>query len=47
MSSILLTGGAGYIGSHTCLLLLENGFDVFVIDSFINSDQTNLDKIKI
>ncbi len=47
MSSILLTGGAGYIGSHTCLILLENGFDVFVIDSFVNSDKTNLDKIKI
>ena len=33
MASILITGGAGYIGSHTCLLLLEKGVEIFVIDS--------------
>ena len=33
MARVLVTGGAGFIGSHTCLLLLERGFDVSVIDS--------------
>ena len=33
MSKILVTGGAGFIGSHTCLSLLENNYDVVVIDS--------------
>ena len=31
MKNILVTGGAGYIGSHTCLNLLERGFNVFII----------------
>jgi UDP-glucose 4-epimerase len=35
--SILVTGGAGYIGSHTCLELLEAGYDVVVIDDLSNS----------
>ena len=34
---ILLTGGAGYIGSHTALSLLLNGYDVTVLDNFSNS----------
>ena len=37
MKSILITGGAGFIGSHTCLLLLKKGYVVFIIDSFVNS----------
>ncbi len=36
-SKILVTGGAGYIGSHTCLQLLENGYDILVADNLINS----------
>lgn len=35
--TILVTGGAGYIGSHTCVRLLESGFDVVVLDNFSNS----------
>ena len=35
---ILVTGGAGYIGSHTCLELMENGYDVVVVDYLRNSD---------
>lgn len=37
MRTILVTGGAGYIGSHTCLALLEAGYDVVVADNFSNS----------
>ena len=45
MKSILITGGAGFIGSHTCLLLLQRGFSVFVIDSFINSSPDSLKRV--
>lgn len=45
MKNILVTGGAGYIGSHTCLSLLEKGYKVFVIDSFINSSRNSLKKV--
>ena len=45
MASILITGGAGYIGSHTCLLLLEKGVEIFVIDSLINSSQISLKRV--
>ena len=45
MNSILITGGAGFIGSHTCLLLLEKGYEIFVIDSFVNSSSKSLEKV--
>ncbi len=45
MKSILVTGGAGFIGSHTCLLLLEKGYELFVIDSFINSSSKSIEKV--
>ena len=35
--NILVTGGAGYIGSHTCVELLNKGYNVIVIDNFVNS----------
>ena len=35
--SILVTGGAGYIGSHTVIELIENGYDVVVVDNLCNS----------
>src|SRR6476620_8350141 len=38
MKKILVTGGAGYIGSHTVVELIQAGYDPVVIDSFINSD---------
>ena len=44
MKNILVTGGAGFIGSHTCLQLLAKGFDVNVIDSFVNSSPISLKK---
>lgn len=43
---ILVTGGAGYIGSHTCLELLNSGFDVVVIDNFSNSKITSLKRVE-
>ena len=43
---ILVTGGTGYIGSHTCVLLLEAGYDVVVIDNLVNSKKEVIDKIK-
>ena len=46
MKNILVTGGAGYIGSHTCIELLNAGFDVVVLDDFSNSKPETLDKIK-
>jgi UDP-glucose 4-epimerase len=33
--SILVTGGAGYIGSHTCVELLNTGYDIVVVDNFL------------
>ena len=45
MNTILVTGGAGFIGSHTCLMLLEQGFEVYVLDSYINSKPNSLKKV--
>lgn len=43
---ILVTGGAGYIGSHTCVLLLEAGHDVTVIDNLCNSSAIVLERVE-
>jgi len=42
---ILVTGGAGYIGSHTCLELLEAGYEVTTIDNFANSNGESLERV--
>lgn len=44
--SILVTGGAGYIGSHTCVELLNEGMDIVVIDDFSNSKPSAIEAIK-
>ena len=46
MQRILVTGGAGYIGSHTCLRLLEEGYEVVVVDNFCNSKLESLERVK-
>lgn len=43
--SILVTGGAGYIGSHTCVELLERGYHVVVVDNLANSHQESLERV--
>ena len=45
--SILMTGGAGFIGSHTCLELLEEEYDIVVIDNLVNSSKKSLDRVEI
>ena len=46
MKNVLVTGGAGYIGSHTCLELLENGYGVVVIDNLCNSNPESLNRVQ-
>ena len=43
---ILVTGGAGYIGSHTCVELLNAGYDVVVVDNLYNASPKALDRVK-
>ena len=43
---ILVTGGAGYIGSHTCLELLKGGFEVVVVDNLANSKEESLNRVQ-
>lgn len=47
MKNILVTGGTGYIGSHTCLSLLKKGYRLVIIDSNVNSSSKSLEKIRI
>ena len=44
--AILVSGGAGYIGSHTCIELLNAGYDVVVADNFYNASPVVLDRVK-
>ncbi len=44
--AILVTGGAGFIGSHTCVELLEAGYDVVVVDNLYNSSRKSLDRVE-
>lgn len=43
---ILVTGGAGYIGSHTCVELLNKGYEIVVLDNLVNSCEKSLDVVK-
>jgi UDP-glucose 4-epimerase len=46
MAKILVTGGAGYIGSHTCVELLNAGHEVIVLDNLCNSSSESLSRVK-
>ena len=43
---ILITGGAGYIGSHTSVEALREGHDVVIVDSFISSSRSTIERIE-
>ena len=43
---ILVTGGAGYIGSHTCVELLNSGYEVIVVDNLSNSSEISLQRVE-
>lgn len=45
--TILVTGGAGYIGSHTCVELLNAGHSVVVLDNFANSNEKSLERVRL
>ncbi|MBQ7091402.1 MAG: SDR family NAD(P)-dependent oxidoreductase, partial [Clostridia bacterium] len=44
--SILVSGGAGYIGSHTCVELIEAGYDIVVVDNLSNSSEESLRRVE-
>ena len=44
---ILVTGGAGYIGSHTCVELLNEGHEVIVVDNLSNSSEESLKRVGV
>ena len=46
MATILVTGGTGYIGSHTCVELIQAGYDVIALDNLYNSKEVVLDRIQ-
>ena len=43
---ILVTGGAGFIGSHTCVELLNSGYEIVIVDNLYNSSEKSLDRVK-
>ncbi len=45
--NVLVTGGSGYIGSHTCVVLLQAGYDVTIVDSLVNSRRDVIDRIEL
>ncbi len=45
--NILVTGGAGYIGSHTCIELIHSGYDVIVVDNLCNSNPKSLERVEV
>ena len=47
METILITGGSGFIGSHICTSLLENGYRIIILDSLINSSKATIKKYQI
>ncbi|MGL5811351.1 MAG: SDR family NAD(P)-dependent oxidoreductase, partial [Nocardioides sp.] len=46
VSTIMVTGGAGFIGSHTCLALLDHGYEVIVVDDYSNSSPLAVERVR-
>ena len=46
MAKVLVSGGAGYIGSHTCIELINAGYDVVVVDNLCNSSKESLNRVE-
>ena len=44
--TVVVTGGAGYIGSHTCVVLLDAGWRVVVLDNLDNSSEVAIDRVR-
>jgi len=44
--AVLVTGGAGYIGSHTCIELLNAGHEIIIVDNYSNSKPESLERVK-
>ena len=44
--AVLVTGGAGYIGSHTCIEMQNAGYDVIVVDNLDNSNKESLARVE-
>ena len=44
--NVLVTGGAGYIGSHTCVELLESGHNVVIVDNLCNSSPKSMERVR-
>ena len=47
MKKVLITGGLGFIGSHTCVALLENDYELVIVDNLSNSNKNVIEKIKL
>ncbi len=46
MKTVLITGGAGFIGSHLCDFLLDKGFRVICMDNFVTGNKKNIEHLK-
>jgi UDP-glucose 4-epimerase len=44
--NILVTGGAGYLGSHTAVELLDQGYNIIVVDNLVNSSKQSIERIE-
>ena len=47
MNKVLVTGGTGFIGSHTCSFLLKYNYDIIIIDNLKNSDINTVNKLEV